>query len=306
MVRGFLVRRPLFGGIQLISSKRHFLFLMGVLSMVLPAVSQRILVDTIKVVIYGPEKTDLVTHLDLTRPGIDGSVRSQEDIVYERLMFQEAMRFNMNPDEDAVDTYLREIQREHEMTTDDLKTVFRNAGYTFAQGRAEFARIKAVNQVVNFRVISQLTIPRKVVEAYYLDHPEVTSARYCLQHAIARFSSKATDAEKETIKHTLISLAAEDESGSKIAWTDPYWLNHDEIAEDKQFICNLTTGAISLPYQLDEGFLIFKVLEKEEEHIIPLEERYKEIEDQLRQPKFAQRLEEYKQDLRNSASFIYF
>lgn len=263
-------------------------------------------IDSIKVVVYGPEKTDLITESDVRRPGIDGSTHTIEDMMYERLMFQEAMRFNIISDEDALDTYLREIQREQGMTTEDLKNIFRQAGYTYAEGKVEFGRIKAVNQIVNVRVLSQLAIPKSEVEAYYTEHPQIQLARYNLQHAVAPVPARASERDKERIKNKLVELAEQDNNGDKIAWTDPYWLSHDEVAEDKQFIYTLEGGHVSDPYEIPDGFLVFKLLEKEDAILISLEDSYQEIVELLRQPKFVQRFEEYKQELKDNASFIFF
>lgn len=286
--------------------KSIFLFFIIILSVSSKLAAKFIPVDQIEVVVYGDEKTELVTASDINRPGIDGSRRTKEDLVFERLMFQDALKFKIVPSEDALDTYLREIQREHNMSQEDLKQIFRQAGYTFEQGCAEFGRIKAVNEVVGFRVFGKLIIPEKEVHAYYEANPETTPIRYCLKHAIAHFPRYASDKEKERVHKKLEELLSEDDDGSKVAWTEPYWLTPDEISDDKKFICDLEVDQVSDFLEVDEGFLVFKLVEKEDEKLVVLEDRYETIVDTLRQPKFAFLFDSYKEDLKGRASFIYF
>jgi AraC-like DNA-binding protein len=265
-----------------------------------------ITIDAIKAVVYGPERTDLITKSDVNRPGIDGALRTLEDRICERLMFQEAMRFQVVPDESTLDAYLKEIQREHDMSEEDLRTIFKQAGYSYAQGRTEFGRIKAVNQVMGVRVMSKLTVPQREIEEYYQAHPEYRQARYCLQHAIAPLQARASEREKDTLKAKLSKLLEDDIDGSKITWTDPYWLEHDEVAEDKQCIYDLEIEKISEVLEIDEGLLVFKLIDKHERCQVSIEERYPEIVNTLRQPKFVQRFAAYKQELYSNAAVIYF
>ena len=92
------------------------------------------LIDTIKAVIYGQERTDLVTFSDVTRPSIDGNQQTLEDQVLAKLICQDAARYKMEPDNEAVDKHLKAVQRENNVSLDELKSIFSAAGYTYEEG----------------------------------------------------------------------------------------------------------------------------------------------------------------------------
>lgn len=70
------------------------------------------LVDSIKAVVYSEDGTEVVTKSDIDRPGLDGSFRTLDDVVLERLMYLDAKRFKILPDEDTIDKHLKAVQRE--------------------------------------------------------------------------------------------------------------------------------------------------------------------------------------------------
>src|SRR5437867_1197347 len=71
------------------------------------------LLDTIQAVVYSEEGAEIVTKSDIDRPGLDGSFRTLEDVVLERLMYLDAKRFKILPDQDTIDKHLKAVQREN-------------------------------------------------------------------------------------------------------------------------------------------------------------------------------------------------
>jgi len=65
-------------------------------------------------------------------------------------------------------------------------------------------------------------------------------------------------------------------------------------------------GDISLPIEISDGFELFRLKEKTEERVLTLDERYREIADILRQPKYEELLQAYKDSLFDAASITYF
>jgi preprotein translocase subunit Sss1 len=63
---------------------------------------------------------------------------------------------------------------------------------------------------------------------------------------------------------------------------------------------------ISPPQEVENGFEMFKLTEKTPELIRSLDERYREIADILRRPKYEELLETYKENLLSTSSIIYF
>ena len=59
----------------------------------------------------------------------------------------------------------------------------------------------------------------------------------------------------------------------------------------------MTSGQISSPQQLDDGFEMFKLAARQERELISLDVRYKAIADKLREPLYEKLFEEYKKTL---------
>src|SRR3989304_1325054 len=132
-------------------NKKYFfpLYLLSVT--VFLSASDRILLDSIKVVIYGVEGTEIITKSDVDRLSLEGKPRTLDDIILERLMYLDAKKFKMQPDEAAIEKHLGAIQRENNLSSNDLKQIFRSAGYSFEEGREQLGMMSAVNSIVDFK-----------------------------------------------------------------------------------------------------------------------------------------------------------
>src|SRR5579859_2337316 len=59
--------------------------------------------DRIEAVIFGAETTEIVTLSDINRAGFDGRAKNKEDVILERLMFQDALKHRIMIDEKTID-----------------------------------------------------------------------------------------------------------------------------------------------------------------------------------------------------------
>ena len=92
-------------------------------------------IDTIQAVVFGQGGAQVITRSDVTRPSLSGAPQSLDDLIFERLVFLDAQKYKIVPDEDAVDKYLALVQKENNLTLDQLKEVFASAGYSYEEGR---------------------------------------------------------------------------------------------------------------------------------------------------------------------------
>lgn len=259
-----------------------------------------VLIDTIKAAIYMGPDTDIITYSEENRPGLDGSMRTLDDLIVEREMYHDAKEKGMKSDEESTDKRLKEVQRDNNLTLDQLKGIFKTAGYTFEEGREQFAMMTSVNNILDFKVRSRLTIPEKEVRAYYEENPVRQEATYLLERAVI------TPPESSSINLDLDILAQLKQNDIELEWGTPFRIKKDEIAEEKQDILVLDVGVISKPYPLEEGFELFRIKEKKDESIASFEERYREISDILRKPRYEKLMEEYIKSLADNASVVYF
>lgn len=261
------------------------------------------IIDTIKVVVFGDDRTDLITDLDCKRPSLDGTKRSLEDLVLEALIYQDAARYKMLSTEESIERHLMSVQREHNLSLDDLKNIFRQAGYSFEEGKAKFGIMSAVGQMLDFKIRSRLIVPEKDIEHYYNEHPVYNDETYELANALIK---REEDQSLDEIRSEIEQLIQTGSSSLQISWSEPFWVKVNEIAQNRQFIKNMQPGQIAIASESDEGIEIIKLMSKQERKLLTLEERYHEIADILRQPKYEELFNNYKKELFANAALVYF
>lgn len=260
--------------------------------------SDAVLVDSILVVVTTPEGTEVITQSDATRPSLLGQKRSLDDIVFERLVFLDAKRHKALPDDDAVDRYLAGVMRDNNLSLDDIKRMFANAGYTFDEGREQLRVMQAVNGMLGNKVYTNVMVPRRDVVAYYESHPEQQPASVYVSYVhVPRDESRTEKGQYRSLLKT--------STQATLNWGSPFWVAADEVAPDKQFIFEIAEGKTSEPYETTTGFELFKVIEKKPERLRTLDERYQEIADILAQPRYQELIESYKKSLMQHATVIY-
>jgi len=258
--------------------------------------------DSLQAVIFTLDGNEIITQSDVMRTSLQGERRSLEDILFETLTYLDAKKHKIEPDEDAVDRYLAKIMEENGINLQQMEEIFRQGGRSLKEGREELRKLQAVGAMIDFKIRSNLIVPRKDVEAYYNAHPEVTPARYSLRYVQIPFYTIMTKAEQQ--KDLIKKIRAE--GIDFLGLSEPFWVTHGEVAEEKEFIYALKPGKISAPHLSPDGFEFYYMAEKIEGRTIPLEERYRDIVNTLLQPKYTQLLAEYRKQLFDNASIIYF
>ncbi|HEX4068655.1 MAG TPA: peptidylprolyl isomerase [Candidatus Babeliales bacterium] len=290
--------------------KLRIIIFLSIISLVIRAdesgaldISNFVLVDQIEVVIYGQEDVEIVTKSDIDRPSLGGGFRTKEEIVFEREVLLDAKKHHIPQDEDAVNAYLAQIQREHNLSEAELEDIFTGSGYTIAEGREQLQMMQTINTMLDVKIRSNLIVPRRDVEEYYKNHPTVIEATYTLQRAFVPQSKKLSADQQHTI---LEKYAKTGKGASGITWSDSFTINHADIAANKQFIYEMQPDQISVPQEVSGGFEMFKLVEKTPETVKSLEDSYREIVDILRRPKYEELMEKYKEALMKNASIVYF
>jgi len=265
--------------------------------------SRFVLIDQIEVVVYGQEEVEIITKSDIDRPSLGGGFRTKEDIVFEREVLLDAKKHHIPQDEDAIDAYLAQMQREYNLSPEQLEDIFTSAGYTIEEGREQLQMMQTVNTMIDVKIRSNLIVPRKDVEDYYKNNPTIIEATYTLQRAFVPQSDRLSAEQQNKI---LTRYAQNGTGASGIVWSDSFTINHSDIAENKQFIYTMHQGQMSLPQEVKGGFEMFKLIDKTPEQVKSLEESYREIADILRRPKYEELMAKYREALAKNASVVYF
>lgn len=258
--------------------------------------------DTIVAIVFGLDDTSIITKSDIERLGLDGAQRSLDDIILETLIYQDAKKYKLLPDEDMVDKHLKAVQQANNLSFEGLKEIFKSAGYSWEEGRRQFGIMTAVASMIDFKIRSRLIVPEREVKAYYDAHPQVEEASYYIMRAFVPFSST----KRNDLLRKELEIFAETGNGMfSIEWGDPFWIKKSDIAEQKRFIESMDRNEIVIREEA-HGFELLKLIDKREERLVPLEERYREIADTLRRPKYEELFNAYKTELLSSATVIYF
>jgi len=253
--------------------------------------------DTIRAVIYTEEATVVITQSDVDRLGLDGTARTLDELILAHLMYQDAVKFKMTPDEDTIDKHLKAMQRTHDLTLDQIKEMFGAAGYTYEEGRQELAMLNTINTVLDYKVRSRLLVPEKDIIAYYEANPIMEPASYQVERAAVWRSP--TESKQDFQKRI-------QESQCDFEWSEPFWIMEADLAADKKFITTLQIGELSEPQEIKGGFELFRLKEARPEHLVPLADRSLEISNALRKPRYQQLMKEYEEQLMENASIVRF
>lgn len=259
-------------------------------------------IDTIQAIVFGQGGTQVIARSDVVRPSLTGVPQSLDDIIFERLVFLDAQKYKIVPDEDAVDKYLAIVQKENNLTLDQLKDIFASAGYTYEEGRQQFRVLQTVNSMLGLKIHSQVIVPRAQVEEYYKTHPEIKEAEYHLQYGFVPHIPEKRVLQEKALR-VMVKTGKEMRG---MQWQDPFWVKQSEIADDKVFLFSLKVGGVSKPRDRGDGYELYRLLDKHEEHIPTLDERYHEIAAILRRPVFEELMQKYKKSLFDSVSILNF
>ena len=256
------------------------------------------------VIIDGPHENEVVTFSDIERPGLGGEIRTFEEVVFEWLIYLDAKKHHIAPEDEAVEQYLVSIQRDNNLTSSQLEQVFTASGYTMAEGREMLKKVQAVNMMLDFRVRSKMIVSRKEVEEYYHNNPEYDDASYCLSRAVIHFSDEK---DKKKKKKWIKKIIKEGKSKKHFDWGSSFWIKESEMSLDRaDLFTDLVIDGVVFAGEVESGFELFYLNDKKEKQLLSLEDRYYDIVAILQKPKFEQLMDQYKDTLQKNTTVIYF
>lgn len=262
-----------------------------------------IFIDGIQAVVRASEGTSLVMASELTRPRLDGSPNTLSTAVTNLVLENEAKRYRILPSPEENEKSYGMIAQSNGKTIKQLDEMVILAGFTPGEARAEFAQINAINSLIGFKVAGSLVVPESDVIAYYNDHPEIEPATYYLEYVVVPFAQNQTEEEQMA---QLQKITQKNDPLNVLNWGTPFWIKESDISSDKLFITDLKREEISAPLKTSQGFELFRLKDKREERVKPLEERYGQIVAILRKPKYTELLENFQKGLFENASITYF
>ena len=241
----------------------------------------------------------IFTHTDLHRKSINGAEQTADEIIMFGIMYYEALEIYKIPaQDDSITKYVADLKKQHDLTDEAIKQMFGAAGYTYTEGLEQLKMHRSVDTLLNLKITSRLVVTREEIEAYFTQNPETVQAQYRIQKG---FIDKDLCTEDEIYTKLKTHKLAR-----HIDWSDSYWLDEDEIADNRLFIKDMAEDEIAFVESDGDRYVFIQMLKKSPAHERTLEERYKEIADILRAPLFEKMFSEYKAELLEKYEVIKF
>lgn len=264
-------------------------------------VKYRIPIDKVVVIVDGPERRFIICRSELERLGIDGRRPTAEDLIIEELIYQDALKHKI-PIDDYADRYIRSIKKSHNIGDKEVNTIFEGAGLSLEEGRLKLQKMGANTTMIDIKVKARIVIGLPDVEIEYAKNPKYEEARYQVEVAFVPFFSREPMKQEEQLCFLIDQIEHKE---LDVMWGSPFWINETDLAEDKKFITSMALNAISKPQRVANGYEMYRLKDKKDRRLITLEERYREIVDYLREPKFKEVFDEYINGLYKAASIIF-
>lgn len=238
------------------------------------------LINKIEYILRGDEESIILCRSDLERPMVDGRVFTPQQWLGTWAAYLDAKRLKIKVTQEDIDKTLAGVQREHHLSEDALRAMFKDGGYTWEEAR----RMLEVMQAEKIRLDLELSskaagcITEEEIYSYCQEHPIYEQASYTLQRAVIPFDHEISRQEQKSS----IVQRIQDNTGV-FAWSAAYSLEHNELPDDAGYITSLSIGGISEPREITGGFELIKLVDKKEGRYLSVDERRDECKEILRE-----------------------
>jgi len=262
--------------------------------------SNRVKVDKIIAIVYSGDEKSIILQSDL-KPGLDGIKKNLEQLINDRLVLLDAKKLKIEVDKEQVNRYLSQVQRQYNLTQNDIKKIFSEAGYTYDEGIENLKNIQTIDLMLETRVRSKIIIDKKEIEDYYNKNPLYEVGKYYISQAFIPFNGGS-----KTLKKIKVQKDIESKDILKnVEWSDPIEFEDKDFSDDKKYIANLNKDDVVISNEDDRGLYLIRIVDKKEKILIPLENRYKEISSIIGKERYEKALNDYYNMLRKSAIIKY-
>ena len=251
-------------------------------------------VDEVLATVYTDNGKELVLMSDL-RPALDGTPRDLREAVLDTLKIAEAKRFGIQVSEDDIDQFLAKIERDNNLTHEQVEQIFAELGYTFDEGRQVLRNQQIVERITEQRVKQdrRLLVQRDDIIAYDEQHPAYESAEYTLEIAFIPSQQYSHDDVDQYIASGKIDTIAE--------WQEQFTISEDDLNPEMAHIDHEKPGTIVDVEKSNAGTEVTRLAGKQERQRIPVDKRYDEIAQKIRTTGYNEVMKEYNDRLLRDA-----
>lgn len=252
-------------------------------------------------VISGPVADVMITHCDVFQKlSLEGKIIPLDHIINRLIIEQEVKVDKMPLDDSAADKYIANIQKVHNLSTEDLENLADQCNKTLLEVKQELSSQYTYDFFLYHKFRAHLVPTDQAVEEYCKEHPETESGYCTIQVAFVEYTKE----KKAEVKAKIDAMIADKiVDNSMVSWSDSIKVDMDNIADDKLFIKAMEVGEISI---VDDKsvFELYKLLEKVEEHEVPVEKRKAFVIDVLNRQMYEGLLATYEEHMRDNVAII--
>lgn len=269
--------------------------------------------------LYQQLRQDRVEGAELTRQLNDVRLKLLNQIIEDRLVYQEAVKLGVTVDEAEIDELVNELKTKFPSEAEFEKTMARD-GYSLAELRERYRRQIAIRKLHDAEIRSRVVVSPQEVEDYYQNRQSefAEEERVRARSLTVRKSEEAVKKglADETAKKKIESFQKRIRAGESfeklaVEFSEDTrakdggligWIKQGEMLSSLEGpLFQLKAGGISPVLETPEGYHLFQMEEKKVGRIPPFEEVREKIRNLLFREEAQRRFEEWMNQLKARA-----
>jgi peptidyl-prolyl cis-trans isomerase SurA len=232
-------------------------------------------------------------------------------IVNQKLLEQRAVELNLDVSEE-VNAAVKRLREESNIPNDEaLEAALKQEGSSIKELREDFRRRIIQQRILWNYVQGRVNITEDEIKTYYDQHKNelMTDPKT----KISRYTISDENVAKEELKTEADNVVAELRAGKEITQDSfPHmkidagveYAKEDIDAKIASILDSTEVGSYSDPVEISSGYMIFKVEERKEPTLIPLEEARGRIYNQLLQTRAEKYQKSFMEDLKKQSYVV--
>ncbi|MDD4878893.1 MAG: peptidylprolyl isomerase [Candidatus Omnitrophica bacterium] len=235
-------------------------------------------------------------------------------MIEEKLILQEAKKYKIDVDDFEVEQRLKDVKSRFP-SEDAFYAEIERSGVSTEVLKKRYKENIMMSKLVNQQVREKIVVTPTEIENYYKKHSEELKAPESahLFGIVIRFEEGSTEEAVKQKADDVVKLARDGRDFGELAKVysqgakaqeggDFGFVEKGQMREDfEKVIFALKPGEISDPVKTDTGYFIFKVEEKKEGYVLPLQEARPGIEDMIYREKAQKRYQDWIEKLKRDA-----